>query len=130
MRYLPFLSFGHRWSRLHRFKGFKLFHGGIVHLKFVRAFEHRSMSVGLPYVLHGLVDNDLAEQCALAYLNWRMLLDNKLFCEDEVTEGDNVAGFGSIKDLKFAGNELQRLMNELNRSNKGNGEDIDGMHFV
>ena len=88
------------------------------------------MSVGLPYVLHGLVDNDLAEQCALAYLNWRMLLDNKLFCEDEVTEGDNVAGFGSIKDLKFAGNELQRLMNELNRSNKGNGEDIDGMHFV
>ena len=83
-------------------------------MKFVRAFEHRSMAVRLPYVLHGLVTEDLAEQCSVAYLTWRMLLDNVLFCEDALDPGDNVNGFGSVQELGIAGRELQRLMNQLN----------------
>ena len=113
---------------MHRFRGFKIFHGGVLNLKFVRAFEHRSMAVGLPYVLHGLLNDDLAEQCSLAYLTWRMLLDNELFTEGPVSTGDAVNGMGSVSDLKAAGVELQRLMNQLNQSNNGTGEDIDGDH--
>ena len=69
-------------------QGLQNFHGGVLNLKFVRAFEHRSMAVGLPYVLHGLLNDDLAEQCSLAYLTWRMLLDNELFTEGPVSTGD------------------------------------------
>ena len=116
-----------RWSRLNRFKGFKLFPGGIINLKFVRAFEHRSMAVGLPYVLHGLVNVDVAEQCSLAYLQWRMCWDNVLFCHDPLLDRDRVQGLGSVDELRLAGKELQRLMNELHRSNKGTQQDIDGI---
>ena len=84
------------------------------------------MAVGLPYVLHGLVTNDLAEQCSLAYLTWRMLLDNELFTEGPSSTDDAVNGMGSVTDLRAAGIELQRLMNLLNQSNTGTGEDIDG----
>jgi hypothetical protein len=119
-----------RWSRLHRFKGFKIFHGGVLTLKFVRAFEHRSMAVGLPYILHGLVSNDLAEQCAIAYLHWRMLLDNVRFCEGVLLDGDAVNGLGSIQDLRLAGSQLQNLMNDLFRSNNGSQEDINGIFIT
>ena len=115
---------------MNRFKGFKLFPGGIINLKFVRAFEHRSMAVGLPYVLHGLVADDIAEKCSIAYLHWRMILDNVIFCEQPLSDGDRVQGFGSANELLKAGIELQRLMNELHRSNKGTQQDIEGIHFI
>ena len=95
-------------------------------MKFVRAFEHRSMAVGLPYVLHGLVSNDLAEQCSISYLNWRMMIDNVLFCEGAMSDTSKVNGFGSVDELRLAGHDLQRLMNDLYRSNKGTQDDING----
>jgi hypothetical protein len=88
------------------------------------------MAVGLPYVLHGLVTDDLAEKCSIAYLHWRMLLDNVLFSLEPLSEADRVQGFGSVNELRTAGIELQRLMNDLHRSNKGTQQDIEGIHYT
>ena len=95
-------------------------------MSFVKAFEHRCMAVGLPFVLHGLVSNDLAERCALAYLKWRMLLDCSIFTGMHQPGDQNVDGIGSLDQLQSSGELLQATMNELYSWNQGSEDEIEG----
>ena len=51
-------------------------------LAFVKGFEHRSMAVGLPYVLHNLIPaTDIGERLAVSYAMWRKTIDNYEFSD-------------------------------------------------
>ena len=63
---IPFLWC--RWGRLLPFHGLRIFPGGVMDLAYVKGFEHRSMAVGLPYVLHNLIPaTGLGERLAVSY---------------------------------------------------------------
>ena len=80
-------------------------------LHYVRAHEHRSMAVVLPFIIHGLIDNTtLGEQCAVSYVQWRLALDKCTF--QEVTDGTD-PDVASLTDVRRLGSELQDNMNSL-----------------
>ena len=100
-----------RWSHVLPFSNLRMFKGGVMDLHYVRAHEHRSMAVVLPYIMHGLIDyTDLGEKCAVSYVLWRLALDKNTF--EEVADGTD-SDVGSLIDVGRLGSELQSNMNCL-----------------
>jgi hypothetical protein len=64
--------------------------------KMLRGFQHRSMAISLPFVLHRLfVDDDgVAEGAALAYVLWCNELDAVVFQESVPLVDADVLGLG------------------------------------
>ena len=81
-------------------------------LAYVKGFEHRSMAVGLPFVLHNLIpENDLGERVAVSYALWRRAIDYYDFCESPIAF--DRGGVISLTYLDELGANLQRDMNAL-----------------
>ena len=103
-----------RWGLLLPFFNFRTFQGGIMHRSYVRAYEHRSMAVALPFVMHRLVPGEgglLGEKCAISFIMWRNALDKLDYVEhDATTSHVNVTSLESVERL---GLQLQIDMNAL-----------------
>ena len=83
-------------------------------LAYVKGFEHRSMAVGLPYVLHNLVPaTDLGERLAVSYVMWRKTIDYYEFTDrtDAYDSGTNAGP--TLEQVENMGRQLQVNMNEL-----------------
>ena len=90
---------------------FENIQGGVMELHHVRAHEHRSMAVVLPFIVHGVLDNTtLGEQCAVSYVQWRHALDKHSYEESADASDSDV---GSLSDVKRLGSVLQSNMNSL-----------------
>ena len=85
-----------------------------MHRTYVRAYEHRSMAVALPFVMHRLVPGEggrLGEECAVSFIMWRHALDKLDYIElDGPTGNMNVSSLESVERL---GRKLQLDMNAL-----------------
>jgi len=85
-----------------------------MHRTYVRAYEHRSMAVALPFVMHRLVPGEggrLGEECAVSFILWRDALDKHDYVELDTPSGHpNVSSLESIEQL---GRKLQIDMNAL-----------------
>jgi hypothetical protein len=77
-------TFDLRWRETCNFPGLKSFRQGVSDLKFVKAFEHRAMSLQLPFVLHGLLDDNCALRASIAYLESRIIVGEFELSEAEV----------------------------------------------
>jgi len=108
------------------YHGFKIFKGGVLDRKMLRGFQHRSMAISLPFVLHRLfVDDDgVAEGAALAYVLWRNELDAVVFQESVPLVDADVLGLGGLDDVERLGITLQERMNALSRLVTEEQEDI------
>jgi len=102
-----------RWGKLIPFHGLRIFPGGVMDLAYVKAFEHRSMAVGLPYVLHNLVPTtDLGERLAVSYATWRKTIDHYEFSDAYKSyNSSNVRP--TLEQVEIMGRQLQVHMNEL-----------------
>ena len=82
-------------------------------LAFVKGFEHRSMAVGLPYVLHNLIPaTDIGERLPVSYAMWRKTIDYY-----EFSDGNGVntlsSSYPTLVQVENMGKQLQLNMNEL-----------------
>jgi len=107
-------QFDDRWSQLLRFPGVRILHKGVLTLKYIRAHEHRAIAMGLPYVLEGLLPGSVAQQCSVAYNEWRLELNAEVYQKPSLTRANAMSGMGSLTSLAAMGRKLQRLMNQLN----------------
>jgi hypothetical protein len=107
-------QFDDRWSQLLRFPGVRVLHKGVLTLKYIRAHEHRAIAMGLPYVLEGLLPGSVAQQCSVAYNEWRLELNAEVYQKPSLTRANAMSGMGSLTSLAAMGRKLQRLMNQLN----------------
>ena len=107
-------QFDDRWSQLLRFPGVRVLHKGVLTLKYIRAHEHRCIAMGLPYVLEGLIPGSVAQQCSVAYNEWRLELNAEVYQKATLTRANAMSGLGSLTTLAAMGGKLQRLMNQLN----------------
>ena len=85
-------------------------------LAYVKGFEHRSMAVGLPYVLHNLVPaTDLGERLAVSYATWRKTIDHYEFSDAYNSyDAHNSCNVGpTLEQVEIMGRQLQLHMNEL-----------------
>ena len=96
------------------FPGVRVLHKGVMTLRFIRANEHRAIAVGLPYVLEGLLPTKTAQECALAYNNWRLELSCAVYKKTAIRRGQEMTGIGSMETLATLGTTLQAAMNDLN----------------
>ncbi len=108
-------AFDQRWQSLPKFPGLRRFESGIYDLKFLKGFEHRSIAVALPFVIHGLLCPD-AVKAAISYLKWRQLLALHSYAGDD------------LQRLRECGCELQSSMNKLlpGASSGDDSEEITG----
>ena len=83
-------------------------------MRFVRANEHRAIAIGLPYVLEGLLPSTCAQECALAYSNWRLELASAEYQKARIQQSHALAGVASLDVLAELGSTLQLKMNALN----------------
>ena len=106
------MYFNRSWGELIKFSELRIFSGGVMDLAYVKGFEHRSMAVGLPFVLYNLVpDNDLGERVAVSYALWRRAIDYYEFRESPF--GFDRGGVVSLSHLDDLGSALQSDMNAL-----------------
>ena len=82
----------------------------------VRAYQHRCMAIGLPYVLNGLLQNQDSLIASIQYVHWRSLLQSSRFKESRPIEGDATYGICSLSELQASGARLQKLMLTLKQS--------------
>ena len=114
-----------RWGDLTPYEGFKIFSGGVLQLRMVRGFQHRSMAVSLPFVLHKLFPESNAPQAAaVAYITWRAALDAVIFQDSMDFADADVLGLSGLDTVERLGCELQQRMNELSRLVKEDDDDI------
>jgi hypothetical protein len=102
------------WVRLLMFPGVRILHKGVMTLRFIRANEHRAIAIGLPYVLEGLLPTTTAQECALAYNNWRLELSSAVYRKSAIRRGQEMTGVSSLETLAALGTMLQAAMNALN----------------
>lgn len=105
------------WSGLFCGVCIEICSAGVSHLSYVMAHEHRAMSISLPFVLHGLgptVEAKVPARAAWCYLEWRALLAQQSFCDDDLSM------------LQRASVEAQQSLNQLSLlvSNKSIGNVI------
>jgi hypothetical protein len=105
-----------RWAKFSSFPNFRIFHGGVLNLKMVRAYQHRCMAIALPYVLNGLLENQNFLLASCQYVHWRSLLQSARFKESKPSEGDATYGICSLSELQSSGIRLQKLMLALKQS--------------
>ena len=96
------------------FPGVRILHKGVLTLRFIRANEHRAIAIGLPYVLEGLLPTTRAQECALAYNNWRLELSSSVYQKPSVQRAQALSGIASMDTLSVLGSTLQTAMNALN----------------
>lgn len=121
-------EFDRRWSLLSLLPGGKLFRRGVSFLSNVSMAEHRLMTMGLPFVLHGMTESaflqdsedtsvassgHFLEEVAVTYLCWRWSLSDSLF---------SVYVMSAIHDY---GLKLIRLIESFSRRLNGS-EDGEG----
>ena len=94
--------------------------------KMLRGFQHRSMAISLPFVLHRLLvdDDGVAEGAAVAYILWRNELDAVVFQESVPFVDADVLGLGGLDNVERLGAALQERMNTLSRLVTEEEEDI------
>ena len=80
----------------------------------MRANEHRAIAIGLPYVLEGLLQSTCAQECALAYSNWRLELASAEYQKRRIQRSQALTGVASLDVLAELGSKLQLKMNALN----------------
>ena len=91
-------------------------------LAYVKGFEHRSMAVGLPYVLHNLIpDTDIGERLAVSYAMWRKTIDYYEFSDGN---GANISNnnYPTLVQVESLAKQLQLDMNELKQFLHANPE--------
>ena len=89
------------------------------------------MAIGLPYVLHGLLESTVVEECAAAYILWRSELDNVTFQENVDQCDEHVDGLGSLQKVSRLGEVLQEKMNDLSKYvNDSTDAEISGLLTV
>ena len=107
------------------YNGFKVFAGGVLQLSMVRGFQHRSMAVALPFVVHRLFPGtDVPEAAAIAYIQWRFALDAVVFQETVDLADVDVDGLSGLDDVQRLGTLLQQSMNDLRHLLHDDDEDI------
>ena len=103
-----------RWGKLIPFHGLRLFPGGVMDLAYVKGFEHRSMAVALPYVLHNLISaTDIGERVAVSYATWRKAIDMYDFSDCVDADTDIDVNTATLDEVESLGCQLQHDMNEL-----------------
>ena len=114
------------------YDGFKIFKGGVLDRKMLRGFQHRSMAISLPFVLHRLLvdDDGVAEGAAVAYILWRNELDAVVFQESVPFVDADVLGLGGLDNVERLGAALQERMNTLSRLVTEEQEDITCKYAV
>jgi hypothetical protein len=70
--------------------------------------------MGLPYVLEGLLQSTCAQECALAYSNWRLELASAEYQKRRIQRSQALTGVASLDVLAELGSKLQLKMNALN----------------
>ena len=83
----------------------------------IRAYQHRCIAIGLPYVLNGLLGNSDYLVASIQYCHWRSLLQSSLFKHGLPSSGDSAKGIASLRDLDIAGSALQKMMIRLYSTN-------------
>ena len=93
----------------------------------VLGFQHRSMAVSLPFIVHRLfAGTNIPEAAAVAYIQWRFALDAIVF-QETVDFGDaDVDGLSGLDEIERLGSHLQRCMNDLSHLLHDNNDDING----
>ena len=109
-----------------KFPNYRIFSTGVLNLKMIRAYQHRCMAIGLPYVLNGLLDDGQYLKSAIQYCHWRCLLQSSRYRQSRPSSGDCGAGVASLYDLRVAGENLQAMMCLLKQSN----DDCDNSRFA
>ena len=105
-----------RWAQLFKLPNYRIFKTGVLNLKMVRAYQHRCMAIGLPYVLNGLLQNQDFLIASIQYVHWRSLLQSARFKESRPSEGDATYGICSLSELQASGTRLQKVMLTLKQS--------------
>ena len=100
-------------------------------LAYVKGFEHRSMAVGLPYVLHNLIPaTGLGERLAVSYAMWRKTIDHYEFSDGNGVDVSN-DGYPTLGQVESMGRQLQVDMNELKQWLHANPEaEFEGIPFI
>ena len=88
----------------------------------IRAYQHRCMAIGLPFVLNGLLENEDFLKASIQYCHWRSLLQSTNFKRGRAAAGDSSDGVASLQDLDLAGRTLQRMMMQLKQTNEDDDE--------
>ena len=109
-----------------KFPNYRIFSTGVLNLKMIRAYQHRCMAIGLPYVLNGLLDDSQYLKSAIQYCHWRSLLQSARFRQSRPSTGDSGAGVASLHDLRVAGETLQVMMCQLKETN----DDCENSRFA
>ena len=130
-------EFDRRWALLCEIPGGKLFRRGVSSLANVSMAEHRLMTMGLPFVLHGMTDsvhlNDSDDESiatsgrilvdvAVTYLCWRWCLSVSSFSGDMLTLIDKYG-------RKLIG-LLELFSRQLNGSDHGAGDSSVKVHKI
>jgi hypothetical protein len=137
--------FDERWKHTSNYPFLKTFKDGVSELSMVPAFEHRSMAMQLPFVVHDLCDCSLAEQAATAYSDWRFRFSSESISETEVEEMRAaaerfqhafVALSQSLSQPTLCSIKLHKLshthedVRRFGMSSNFNGETFESMHKV
>ncbi len=102
--------YDHRWCNLARYPGGKLFKRGVSSLAFVTAHEHRTMYMGLPFVLNGMIPDTtykalnlnphFLEWIAITFLQWRWCLGQHSV-SDSMREAIHVLALQVQRDINI-----------------------------
>ena len=79
----------------------------------LRAYHHRALAIGLPFVLNGLFEETIFLQCAMSYCHWRCLLQDHEFVIDRQSRSSAIRDMASLKEVHDAGQNLQKYMNSI-----------------
>ena len=121
-------EFDRRWGHLCQIPGGKIFSRGVSNLANISMAEHRIMTMGLPFVIHGMNDaaavvdfeedtamsGAILEELAVVYLCWRWLLSSEYFTVDIM---EAIQEYGNLL-LQL----LERTSRHINGPSVGQGD--------
>ena len=102
-----------RWDLLLPYPGLRRFPNGTLKTKMLRAYHHRALAIGVPFVLNGLFEDTIFLQCAMSYCHWRCLLQDHEFVMDRQSKSSAMRHMTSLKEVHDAGHDLQSYMNAI-----------------
>jgi hypothetical protein len=102
-----------RWARLLPYPGLRRFPNGVLKVKMLRAYHHRAIAIGLPFVLNGLFDDDMYLKCAMSYCHWRSMLQDHHFLFGRRSRTAATSQVSTLRELEEGGKGLQSYMNGI-----------------
>ena len=96
----------------------------------LRAYHHRAIAIGLPFVLNGLFDDDMFLKCAMSYCHWRSMLQDHHFLFGRRTRTAATSQVATLRELEEGGKALQTYMNGILKDIRDTDEaEICGVHL-